>query len=265
LTHKWAAFDKKWTVQGTGACSSNQQQLSYAGYSPKGAGGQADDFRAIMVMMGHTSAMRGERKVLTFVIAAFAVISVGSGVGMAFAPTLLAYSPLGLIALNPSGQHLLLAATATGLFGFVAVAVLRRTLASLLAYQMGSIYGDRALEWAKERFPRYASLVNRLEASFYRAGLPLLFVAPGLTFAGLAGVTGMPFWIFLITVLAGQTAWMTAVYYFGEAHRESLVLVVTWLTQYMVEATLVSILFVAAYEIYRRRSGRSAVLQELDE
>lgn len=231
----------------------------------KGVRGQGGDFRASVVQMGHTWTMRAERKHLPLVIAVIAVITVGSAVGMALAPTLLAYSPLGLIGLNPSGQHLLLAATATSLFGFVIVAVLRRTLASILAFQMGCIYGDRALEWSKERFPRYEGLVNRLEAVFYRAGVPLLFVAPGLTFAGLAGVTGMPFWIFLITVLLGQTAWMTAVFYFGDAHRESLALVVTWLTQYMVEATLVSILFVAAYEIYRRRSGRVAVLQELDE
>jgi uncharacterized membrane protein YdjX (TVP38/TMEM64 family) len=207
--------------------------------------------------------MRVEAPLSPRLIGLIALVSMGSAVGTALAPALLVHAPLGLIALSPTGRHLVLTVTGTGLLAFVLVAALRRTLASYLAFRLGELYGERALEWSRTRAPRLAGWLDFCESSVDRAGPLLLFLAPGLTFSGLAGASGMPTSRFLPIVLVSQTTWMIAVYLVGDAYRESLSLVVQWVSQYMVETTALSACLVVIYEIARRRSGQDLVRESI--
>ncbi|MCA9530605.1 MAG: hypothetical protein KC543_10750 [Myxococcales bacterium] len=205
--------------------------------------------------------MRPGRKYLPVVLAGAAGLSVASAIGMALAPTLLVHSPLGLIALSPLGRHLVLVATVTSVVPFVAVAVVRRALGALTSYGMGFIYGERMLHWMKEKAPRYSGLVDKLERGFQRAGPALLFVFPGVTFSALAGIEGMRLRYFVPTLTAGLTVWMTAFYYVGDAFRDRLAPVMTWLSANMIAATVISLAVVLVYEIHRRTRAKGAGAQ----
>ncbi len=204
------------------------------------------------------------KRYLPHVLAGIVVLTVASTLGAAFAPALLEYSPLGLLGLSPTIRHLVLVATLTPVVPFVLIAVIRRALSAGTSYGLGYIYRERMLDWMKGKAPRYAGVIDAVQCSFRRFGPLLLFVFPGITSAALAGIAGMRLRAFLPLMLAGQAAWMTAIYYVGDALRAPLTPVITWITAHMLEATLVSIVIVAAYEVYRRRRGQSAVPDFVD-
>jgi membrane protein DedA with SNARE-associated domain len=207
--------------------------------------------------------MAPSREHLPYVLGTIAVMVAGSVAGAAFAPALLGYAPLTLVALSPLGRHLILVATVTPLVPFVVVASLRRAFAGVLAYLLGCIYGEDGMVWVERRYPRLGGLARVLERSFRRAGPLLLFLGPGLFFCALAGVIRMRFWLFLPLVLAGQIMWMTLTFYLGDALSEWIAPIVGFLNEYMLEATLASVVLVALYQLYRRRTRRSDALSEL--
>lgn len=200
---------------------------------------------------------------LPYVLGTIAVLAVGNAIGMALAPALLTHSPLLLVALSPLGRHLILVATVTSIGPFVLVAALRRTFAGMLAWYLGHVYGDEGVAWVERRYPRIGGFARTLQRIFERLGAPLLLVAPGLLFSALAGVVRMPWWLAAVLVFVGQLMWMTLTFHLGDALREWIEPIMILLQQYMFEATAISVLLVAAYELHRRRSRRGDALSEL--
>jgi membrane protein DedA with SNARE-associated domain len=184
-----------------------------------------------------------------------AALSAASAVGVAFAPALLSHAPLGLIALSPVGRHLVMVAAVVPFVAFVVVATVRRTLMMFLAYKVGEIYGDRVFTWVKERSRLAGQWISLFERLFERAGPLVLFLVPGFTSAALAGASGMSLPLSLLMILLGQAGWMSVTFYVGDALKEWTLPLIRLAAEHMVEATVVCLLLVGAYEFYRRKSG----------
>lgn len=200
-----------------------------------------------------------ERFRAPLIAAAAILLGVAPAVGIALAPTLLVHGPLSLIALNPAGSYLVVVATLVPMVLFVAVAATRRTLVALLGYSAGYLYGDRTLKWIEQKSKRLGSFSRVLERSFAKAGPLLLVVAPGMTFATLAGMAKMRLWVTTGLMLTGQIFWMSVTFYVGAALREWIAPLVAWVSQYMVEATVFCVLSVVSWHAWRRRGkARSA-------
>lgn len=182
---------------------------------------------------------------------------------VALSPWLLVRWPLLLVALSPSGRHIALAVLDVGLVPLVLVATGRRVLALAVTWLLGAIYGRAAIAWAGARFRRLGRLVAWTERLLGRVGLPLLVVAPGFTPSMLAGVTGIPFWPFLLAVTAGNAAWCAATAVLGEAMADWTGPIVDWLSDHVLPATAVAVALVFGRQLWTRlRRGRGPRLGE---
>jgi membrane protein DedA with SNARE-associated domain len=189
------------------------------------------------------------------VAATVAMTSVGLS-GAAFAPALLTYSPLLLIAMSAIPRHLVLAAPLTDPAAFMVVATLRRVLGCLLLYFIGDTFGGSGLEQLERRWPKARRLVTWIERAFARAGPLLLVIAPSLPMSALAGNARMPLWQFLPAVSIGQLIWVGLTYWLGDFLSEWTVPFTAWLSENVVSTTIACVACVAVYQLIRRRQQR---------
>lgn len=186
------------------------------------------------------------------VAATVAMTSVGLS-GVAFAPALLTYSPLLLIAMSAIPRHLVLAAPLTDPASFMIVATARRVVGCTLLYFIGETFGDRGLEQLERRYPRARRFVRWVERLFARLGPLLLVVAPSLPLSALAGKVRMPLWQFWPAVACGQLIWVALTYWLGDFLSAWTTPFTAWLSEHVVSTTLACIAAVAAYQLIRRR------------
>jgi len=122
----------------------------------------------------------------------------------------------------------------------------------LASFGIGALYGDAAVRWAEQRYPRLARLIGFLERAFARFGAPLLVVAPLHALAVLAGAAGSRFGPFIPAVTAGQLVWVSVYFFFGDAISGWTAPLIELLSENLFESTLVCIALVVLYQLASR-------------
>jgi len=201
------------------------------------------------------------------IVAVFGLLALGSIVGTALSPYLLVRQPWLLVLLAPEGRHIALVATSLPAVPLILLGSLRRVLGLVASYGIGALYGEAAVRWAEQRYPRLAPLIRFLERAFGRFGALLLLLAPMHSLTVLAGAGGTRFVAFLVSVTAGQAFWVTVTFYFGDAIAAWTGPVIAFLSEYLVESTLVCVALVAAQQILSRlkRGGSRDVVPHAPE
>lgn len=196
------------------------------------------------------------------VASAVALTSVGL-CGVAFAPALLTYSPLLLIAMSAIPRHLVLAAPITDPGAFVAVATARRVVSCLVLYYLGESFGETGLDWLAKRYPKARLLVRWIDGAFRRFGAVVLVVAPSQPLSALAGNARLPLWQFLPAVAIGQTLWCSLTYWLGDFLSAWTAPFLAWLGDHVVSTTAACIAAVIGYQLLRRRRQRKRAAEAL--
>jgi membrane protein DedA with SNARE-associated domain len=192
-------------------------------------------------------------------LGSIAVLTITGTAGAAFAPALLTYSPLLLLALSPITRHLVLAAPITDVVPFVAIATARRVLSCGVAYWVGLSYGELGLKWVEGRYPRFRRFVHWLEHAFHKVGPLLLVVAPSPPMCALAGTLRLSKWHVLPAALIGQLVWVGLAYWLGDFLSAWTGPILVWLREHVVEATAACIALFGGYQVIKRmRRKRSA-------
>ena len=183
------------------------------------------------------------------------VVATGGAIGVAFAPAIFEYEPLLLVALSPLGRHLLLVAGTTALAPVVAVGTARRLLGCHIGYLIGREFGDRGLQWLKNRWRRLGGLAHRLRAWAQhnpRLAPLLLVVAPAPPVCAVAGAAGMPLRAFLPAAALGQALWVGGTYLVGAALSDWIQPIADFIRDHVLATTLASIAIVLGVRWVRR-------------
>jgi membrane protein DedA with SNARE-associated domain len=207
--------------------------------------------------IAHTGAMAAPSTEKRRVVVAAAALLTGIGLcGIAFAPALLTYSPLLLIAMSSIPRHLVLAAPLTDPASFMVVATVKRVIGCTMLYYLGESFGESGLDWLDKRYPKARHFVRWLERLFRRIGPLVLFVAPTHPMSALAGNIRMPLWQFLPAVSGGQLIWVGLTYWLGDFLSEWTAPFTVWLGENVVSTTVACVIAVVAYELVRRHRQR---------
>lgn len=196
------------------------------------------------------------------VLAMLGLLTLANLLGTAFAPYLLARAPWILILLSPEGRHVVLATPILPAIPLIAAAALRRLLGLAVSYGIGAIYGDAAVRWIEQRYPRFGAFVRFLERQFVRFGAVLLIVAPLHSISILAGAGGTKLLTFLGAALAGQIVLLAGTYLFGNALSAWTEPLLAFISENVIATTLVCVALVALQQVIsrvrRRRGPRAA-------
>lgn len=182
-----------------------------------------------------------------------AVLVAAGLVGSALAPVLLVKSPLLLLVLSPDARHVALAVGSLAPVLLIAVVVVRRALFSLGSYGLGAIYGGAAVTWVERRHPRVGGALRLVERLFARFGSAILVLLPFASVCIFAGAARSRFVAFVPAVVAGHTLWVGAIYLLGTAIADFTSTVLAFLTEHLVESTLVCVAVVVLVQLVSRR------------
>jgi hypothetical protein len=139
------------------------------------------------------------------------------------------------------------------------VATLRRALTGVGAFGMGVMFGRQAVGWVALRQPRMGRWLGYIERVFARFGVALLTVAPAPTLAFFAGMASRRLRWVLPALLIGHGLWTGAAYYLGDALAARSDLFIDFLSEHLLESTLVCVAFVALQQLLRRFTRRARV------
>jgi membrane protein DedA with SNARE-associated domain len=187
------------------------------------------------------------------VLGLVAVLVAAGLVGSALAPVLLVKSPLLLLVLSPDARHVALAVGSLAPVLLIAVVVVRRALFSLGSYGLGAIYGGAAVTWVERRHPRVGGALRLVERLFARFGSAILVLLPFASVCIFAGAARSRFVAFVPAVVAGHTLWVGAIYLLGTAIADFTSTVLAFLTEHLVESTLVCVAVVVLVQLVSRR------------
>ena len=185
------------------------------------------------------------------------VIIGSASIGVAFMPALLDYEPLLLIALSPLGRHFILVAPITAIVPFVAIGSLRKLFAGVVGYHLGKEYGEDGFRWIEGRSELGARVARFVERVFRRFGPLIVFLAPEMAVAALAGFSGMSLRLAVPLMFGGHIMWLTVTHYVGGALSEWILPVVTFLRDEWVPATIICVVLVVLYRWIQKRRGLS--------
>lgn len=195
------------------------------------------------------------------IVFAAGVGAVASALSTAFLPVLLARYPALLLVLSSDGRNVALAAARLDLWTVLAIAVPRRVVAMLLTWGVSLLYGRAALDWTSRRWPRLARLAAWLERMFLRFRYPLLVLWPAYVTAGLAGIARMPLRPLVPALIAGQTLFVIAWFFLGDALSGWTERAIQALSERLWESTALCAALVATQQLVsylrRRRARRS--------
>jgi membrane protein DedA with SNARE-associated domain len=190
-------------------------------------------------------------------LSALGVLSVGSMSGTASSLYLVNHYPLLLIALSPLGRHLVMVAPIVDPVAFVAVAVVRRMAFFLACYQLGRAMGPEGVVWLEAKAARFARFVRWVERLFERWSFAVVFLMTGPTVSALAGMSGMKLRVFVPLAAAGLVLRMIGILLFAEMLREPIEWMLARIDEYWVPGTVVMVLGVLAYQLWRARRSRT--------
>jgi membrane protein DedA with SNARE-associated domain len=157
--------------------------------------------------------------------------------------------------MTPVGRHVALAAPSVALAPMLVVCTLRRVVGLAATYGVGRLYGDAAVAWTEQRYPRFGAWIRFVERLFVRWGVALVVVAPSHSIAVLAGAGGTRAGIFFVLAAIGELGWVLCTYYFGELISDWTEPAIGFLSRHLLASTLVVLGLVAAQQIFSRRRG----------
>lgn len=198
-----------------------------------------------------------QRRVVRLCLIGLAVLSIGSMIGTMSVLYLANRFPLLLIALSPTGSHLVLVVPTVDPVVFVAVATLRRLAFYVPCFILGWTLGSAALAWLETRFRGAARFIQWLDRIFQRAQYPAVFFLPGPTMSMIAGNAKMPVATWMPLVACGLVLRMIVVVWFGEWLREPIERLLELFDEYWIPGTVVLVAGTALYR-WRRRPGRTS-------
>ena len=148
-----------------------------------------------------------QRRVVRLCLIGLAVLGTGSMIGAMSVLYLANHFPLLLIALSPTGRHLILVVPTVHPAAFVAVATLRRLAFYVPCFILGRTLGSTALAWLETRFRGAARFVQWLDRIFQRAQYPAVFFLPGPIMSTIAGNAQMPVATWILLIACGLQGW----------------------------------------------------------
>ena len=202
-----------------------------------------------------------QRRVVRLCLIGLAVLSTGSMIGAMSVLYLANHFPLLLIALSPTGRHLILVVPTVHPAAFVAVATLRRLAFYVPCFILGRTLGSTALAWLETRFRGAARFVEWLERIFQRARYPAVLFLVGPIMSTIAGNAQMPVATWIPLVACGLVLRMVVVVWFGEWLREPIQRLLELFDEYWIPGTIVLGAGTALYQ-WRRRTGRTKAPRE---
>ena len=198
-----------------------------------------------------------QRRVVRLCLIGLAVLSIGSMIGTMSVLYLANRFPLLLIALSPTGSHLVLVVPTVDPVVIVAVATLRRLAFYVPCFILGRTLGNAALAWLEPRFRGAARFMQWLDRIFQRAQYPAVFFLPGPAMSTIAGNAKMPVATWMPLIACGLVLRMIVVVWFGEWLREPIERLLELFDEYWIPGTVVLVAGTALYR-WRRRPGRTS-------
>ena len=193
-----------------------------------------------------------QRRIVRMCLLGMVVFGIGSTIGAMSVLYLSTHFPLLLIALSPTGRHLILVAPTVHPGAFLAVGTLRRLAFYVLCFVLGRTLGSRALAWLETRSRGAARFVEWLDRIFQRAKYPAVFLLPGPIMSTIAGNAKMSFGTWLPLIAGGVLVRMVAYIWFGEWLREPIERLLEWFDEYWVPGTIVLGVGTLFYQWLRR-------------
>jgi len=178
--------------------------------------------------------------------------------GVAFSPYLVNHFPLLLIAISPLGRHLLLVAPIVDPLAFLLVAVVRRMAFYVASFHLGRALGPSAVEWIESRSRHFGRFVRWIEQLFGLAPRVVVLLMAGPTVSILAGISGMRGVVFGALATLSISLRAVAILLFAEWLRVYIELVLAWIDEVWVPATVVMVASVLVYR-WRRRTPFSGM------
>ncbi|HVW27226.1 MAG TPA: hypothetical protein VHC69_17790 [Polyangiaceae bacterium] len=199
------------------------------------------------------SSPEARRRMLQWCGGVLGVLTIGSLVGTAFMPYLLARHPLLLVALSPLFRHLVIAAPRVSAVPFFLVAVPRHVLPDPFVYLLGREFGHVAIEWVEGNSPFTGKIVRALERLFARVGPIALLISPDVIVSTLAGAARVPFPLFIVFNVLGTFLTVFVARWFGDVFEKSITEMVHYFEAHLWLVTVISILLVVAFNWYTAR------------
>jgi len=199
-----------------------------------------------------------ERQVMTRCLTGLAVLGSGSLLGIASSLYLVGSYPLLLIALSPIGRHLILVAPFVNPVAFVIVGTARRLLFYMLSFHLGRALGDSGIGWLEARWPFASRGIRWLQKWFDVARYPVLLLFSGPTVSTIAGMSDIPSRVFAALVATGLVFRMLIILVVAQSLIEPLRIALDWIDAYKRPGTLLIVLCILVYELFRRRRARLA-------
>ena len=193
-----------------------------------------------------------QRRILRLSVAAMAVMSTGSMLGVASSLYLVNHYPLLLVALAPLGRHVWLVAPIVDPAAFVAVVVTRRMFFYTASFHLGRSLGPNGIPWIERRAAWFGRFVRWLERLFARASRTVVFTMAGPTVSALAGTSPMRGRVFAIWAFTGLVVRLLIVIGVATWLRPYIEVVLAWIDRYWIPGTVVMVVLVAIYA-WRRR------------
>jgi membrane protein DedA with SNARE-associated domain len=198
---------------------------------------------------------RDDKLALTLITIPIVVTSVMATIGSALLPTLIAHSPIGLIALNGRTEYLLLVSPRVSLAPFVAVGTLRWLGSSIFFYLLGHRYGPAVVRWAETKVG--GRLVHWSEGLVRKGGWLVVLVSPNAPVSVVAGAGGMAIGPYVTVAAIGTVARMVLIHALGHAFTDPIHEVTSFVIRYQWPLTALTVVLVGIAVWRHRRSGTS--------
>jgi hypothetical protein len=183
---------------------------------------------------------------------------VATVIGAAFAPYLVVHHPFWLLALNPWPRHQILVAPRSAFLPFVALVTARGLLTCWVSYELGRYYGVRGTAMLEAHAPELGRMVRITERWFERFWGALLIASPGWMTSALAGTSGMTRAGTLTLNGLGLLGWASINHHVGGWLAPWTALVLQFLRDHTLAATLVCAACVLLYQWVAYRKQRPA-------
>jgi membrane protein DedA with SNARE-associated domain len=199
-----------------------------------------------------------DRKIVRACLLTLATLTVGTWIGVATSPYLVNNHPLVLIGISPLSRHMILVAPLVGAPMVLLVGGLRSLAFTVVSYILGRSIGEPGLVWLEERSANAGRFVRWLERFFQRWSYFAVFVFPLGVMGCVAGVARMRPFGFFAAAIAGITFRLSVYVWLADSIRGPIMSLLEFIRIYQVPATVVLVIGVGTYQVYKRR-GRGSL------
>lgn len=199
-----------------------------------------------------------DRRIVRISLTVLAILSAGSMTGVAFSLYLVEEAPLLLIGISPLGRHFVLVAPQVDPIAFLLIGTVRRLAFYTACYFLGRSLGPIALVWLEARARWFARWVRWIESLFQKSGIAVILTMAGPTTSTLAGIARMNLATFLSLATVSLIVKLAVLYEFADIFREPIEQLLGVIEQYRLPGTIVLISGIVVWQVFKRRSARTA-------